>query len=151
MLSTFSYAYWLFIHPVFWSAFSSLSTFWSLITGIISLILISSRSHFYVMWNSVIVQSLTRVQLFVTPWTAACQAPDVLHNLEFAQTHIHWVSDVIDPSHPLPLLPSVFPSIRFFSSESPQYICEICILQICSHSIACIELANTFIRALHKM
>ena len=41
--------------------------------------------------------------------------------LEFAQTHIHWVSDAIQPSHPLYpllLLPSIFPSIRIFSNES---------------------------------
>ena len=41
--------------------------------------------------------------------------------LEFAQTHVHWVGDAIQPSHPLsppPLLPSVFASIRVFSSES---------------------------------
>ena len=53
-----------------------------------------------------------------------CSVPDfpVLHYLsEFAQTHILWVDDVIQPSHPLLpllLLPSVFPSIRVFSSES---------------------------------
>ena len=45
----------------------------------------------------------------------------VLHYLpEFAQTHVHWVSDAIQPSHslsPLLLLPSIFPSIRVFSSE----------------------------------
>ena len=40
---------------------------------------------------------------------------------EFAQTHVHWVSDAIQPSHPcypLLLLPSIFPSIMVFSSES---------------------------------
>ena len=51
-----------------------------------------------------------------------CSMPGfpVLHHLpEFAQTHIHWVSDAIQPSHPLSsLLPSVFPSIRVFSNES---------------------------------
>ena len=43
------------------------------------------------------------------------------HLLELAQTHVHWVSDAIRPSHPLLsllLLPSVFPSIRVFSNES---------------------------------
>ena len=35
------------------------------------------------------------------PWTVACQA-SVLHYLsEFAQIHVHWVSDAIQPSHPL--------------------------------------------------
>ena len=46
----------------------------------------------------------------------------VLHYLlEFAQTHVHWVSDAIQPSHPLPpplLLLPIFPSIRVFSNES---------------------------------
>ena len=40
---------------------------------------------------------------------------------EFTQTHVHWVSDAIQPSHPLlPLLlqSSIFPSIRVFSNES---------------------------------
>ena len=35
---------------------------------------------------------------------------------EFTQTHIHWVSDAIQPSHPLSSLPSIFPSIRVFSN-----------------------------------
>ena len=40
------------------------------------------------------VQSLRCVQLFVTPW--------IHHQLpEFTQTHVHWVSDAIQPSHPL--------------------------------------------------
>ena len=41
--------------------------------------------------------------------------------LELAQTHVHQAGDAIQPSHPLPplsLLPSVFTSIRVFSSES---------------------------------
>ena len=40
---------------------------------------------------------------------------------EFTQTHVHWVDDVIQPSHPLLSLllpPSIFPSIRVFSNES---------------------------------
>ena len=41
--------------------------------------------------------------------------------LKFTQTHVHWVGDIIQTSHPLSspfLLPSVFPSIRVFSNES---------------------------------
>ena len=41
--------------------------------------------------------------------------------LELAQTHVHWVSNAIQPSHPLSsplLLPPIFPSIRVFSNES---------------------------------
>ena len=41
--------------------------------------------------------------------------------LQFTQTHVHWVCDAIQPSHPChPLLlpPSIFSSIRVFSNES---------------------------------
>ena len=40
---------------------------------------------------------------------------------DFSQTHVHWVGDAIQPSHPLSspsLLLSIFPSIRVFSNES---------------------------------
>ena len=40
---------------------------------------------------------------------------------EFAQIHVHWVGEAIQPSvlcHPLLLLPSIFPSIEVFSNES---------------------------------
>ena len=47
--------------------------------------------------------------------------PVHLQLLEFTQTHVHWVGDAIQPSHPL-LSPSppalIFPSIRLFSNES---------------------------------
>ena len=47
------------------------------------------------------------------------------HLLEFAQTHVQWVGDAIQPSHPLSpllLLPLNFPSIRIFSCESAVHI-----------------------------
>ena len=41
------------------------------------------------------------IQLFSTPWTAA-PGFSILHQLpELAQTHVHWVSDAIQPSQPL--------------------------------------------------
>ena len=49
-----------------------------------------------------------------------CSMPGLLvhHQLpEFIQTHVHWISDAIQPSHPL-LLPPIPPSIRVFSNES---------------------------------
>ena len=57
-----------------------------------------------------------------------CSTPglSVHHQLpESTQTHLHWVGDAIQPSHPLlPLLlsPSIFPSIRIFSNESDLHI-----------------------------
>ena len=53
----------------------------------------------YCRFNS--VQSLSRVWLFATPWTAARQASLSITLPEFTQTHVHWVSDAIQPSHPL--------------------------------------------------
>ena len=48
----------------------------------------------------IVIQSLSHVQLFVTPWNAACQDSHVLHYLlEFAQTHVQWVSDAIQSSY----------------------------------------------------
>ena len=50
----------------------------------------------------------------------------VLHHLpEFAQSHVLWVSDAIQPSHPLSpllLMPSIFPSIKVFSNDSALHI-----------------------------
>ena len=42
--------------------------------------------------------------------------------LEFTQTHVYWVIDAIQPSHPFLLQPSIFPSIRVFSNESVLHI-----------------------------
>ena len=68
------------------------------------------------------VQSLSHIRLFVTPWTAACQ--DFLSNTS-SQSLLKFMSiDMVMPSNhlllccPLLLLPSIFPSLRVFSSES---------------------------------
>ena len=53
------------------------------------------------------VQLISCVQLFVTPWTAACQDSLSITNSQ----------SLLKLCHPL-LLPSIFPSIRVFSSES---------------------------------
>ena len=50
-----------------------------------------------------VVRSLSHVQLFATPWTDCSMPgfPVLQYPLEFAQTHVHWVSDAIQRSHPL--------------------------------------------------
>ena len=68
------------------------------------------------------VQSLSRVQLFATPWTADMPGRPVRHQLlESTQTHVHWISDAIQTSH-LPSSPSLpalnLSLIRVFSNES---------------------------------
>ena len=68
------------------------------------------------------VQLLSHVQLFATPWTAACQASLSITN--FQSPHKPMCIESVMPSshlilgHPLLLLPSNFPSIRVFSNES---------------------------------
>ena len=68
------------------------------------------------------VQSLSNVQLFVTPWTAALQASLFHHRFpEFTQTVVHWVGDTIQHlilCHPLLLPPSISPSIRVCCNDS---------------------------------
>ena len=47
-------------------------------------------------------QSLSHVRLFVTPMNCSMPGFPVHHQLlECTQTHVHWVSDTIQPSHPL--------------------------------------------------
>ena len=48
------------------------------------------------------VHSLSRVRLFVTPWTAVCQASLFITNSQSSlKLNVHRVSDAIQPSHPL--------------------------------------------------
>ena len=72
------------------------------------------------------VQSFSCVQLFVTPWIAACQASLAITNsqslLKFMSIELVMPSKHLILCHPLPLLPSIFPSIRVFSNESVLHI-----------------------------
>ena len=68
------------------------------------------------------VQSLSRVQLFVTPWTAACQATLSI-TISRSLRKLMSIESVMPSNHlilcrPLLLQPSIFPSIRVFSNES---------------------------------
>ena len=68
------------------------------------------------------VQSLSRVQLFVTPWTAALQASLTITNSQIL-FKLMSIALVKPPNHlilccPLLPLPSIFPSIRVFPIES---------------------------------
>ena len=54
-----------------------------------------------IFFSFVVVQSLSHVWLFATLWIAAHQASLSFTILECAQTHVHWVKDAIQPSHPL--------------------------------------------------
>ena len=68
------------------------------------------------------VQLLSRVWFFAIPWKAACQTFLSITNswslLKLMSIKSVMPSNHLIPCHPLLLLPSVFPSIRVFSSES---------------------------------
>ena len=68
------------------------------------------------------VQLLTCVRLFVTQWTKARQASLSITNSQslhrFMSIESVMPSNHLILSHPLLLLPSIFPSIRVFSNES---------------------------------
>ena len=71
---------------------------------------------------SVAIQSFSPVQLFVTPWTAACQA-SLSFTISWTLLKLMSTESVMPSNHlilcrPLLLLPSIFPSIRMFSNES---------------------------------
>ena len=72
------------------------------------------------------VHLLSRVRLFATPWAAARQASLSITNsktlLKLMSTESVMPSNHLILCRPLLLPPSVFPSIRFFSSESALHI-----------------------------
>ena len=99
---------WIRIHPQFWPAHANFTL---------------DNDHFRVILFVVVVvvQLFSRVQLFVIPWTAACQAS---LSLTISQSFLKFISVesvrlhnhlILCCSHPL--LPSIFPSIRIFSNE----------------------------------
>ena len=70
----------------------------------------------------VVVLSLSRVQHFVTPWTAACQA-SLSFTISWSLLRFVSIESAMLSNHlilccTLLLLPSIFPSIRVFSNES---------------------------------
>ena len=72
------------------------------------------------------VQLLSRVQLVVTPWTAACQASLSITNSR-SLPKLMSIKSVMPSNHlilchPLLFLPSIFPSIRVFSNKSALHI-----------------------------
>ena len=78
-------------------------------------------NHHHIELNVVVVQSPSRVWLFAIPWTAAYQASLSL-TISWSLPKFMSIALVMPSSHlilwcPVPLLPSIFPSIRVFSNE----------------------------------
>ena len=93
------------------------------LTGRIFLLSKGLSRIFSVQFSSV---KLSCVWLFVTPWTAACQASLSNTNsrslLKLMSIESVMPSNHLIPCCPLLLLPSIFPSIRVFSKESVLHI-----------------------------
>ena len=75
---------------------------------------------------AVAFQSLSRVHLFAPPWTVACQGT-MFSTTSWSLLKFKSIESVMLSNHfilccPLLLLPSIFPSIRVFSSESALHI-----------------------------
>ena len=71
-------------------------------------------------------QSLSRVRLLATPWTAACQASPSITNsrslLRLTSIELMMPSNHLILCRPLLFLPLIFPSIRVSPNESALYI-----------------------------
>ena len=69
-----------------------------------------------------VIWLLSHVHLFVTPWTAACQASPFFtiswSLLRLMSIELMMPTNYLILCHPLHLLPSILPSIRIFSNES---------------------------------
>ena len=88
---------------------------------------IDNTKDFFSIWlNCVVAWSLSHVQLFVTPWTAAHQASlsfTISQSLlKFKSIELVMLSNHLILCSPLLLLSSILPSIRVFSSESALWI-----------------------------
>ena len=80
----------------------------------------------YISCTLIVVQSLSRVQLFTTPWTAACQT-SLSFTISWSLFKLVFIELVMPSNHlifccPRLLLPSIFSSIRVFSNESVLHI-----------------------------
>ena len=122
MFSTFSSTYWPFVCSLWKSVYLillpivkpdcfSLSVVFLLLSYISSLYVLDINP-----FSS--VQSLSRVWLFVTPWTAAHQASLSITN-SWSLLKLMSIQSVMPSNHlilccPLLLMPSIFPSIRSF-------------------------------------
>ena len=94
------------------------------------------------------VQLLSCVRLFVTPWTAACQASLSITNsqslLKLMAIELVMPSNRLILCRPLLLLPSIFPIIRVFSNESVLHIGGQSIGVSASASVLPVNILNLF-------
>ena len=91
------------------------------------------------------VQSLSRVQLFATPWTAARQVSlSITTPSAYSNSCLVMASNHLILCHPLLLLPSIFPSIRVFSDEAVLHISDQRIWVSASASVRPVNIQDWF-------
>ena len=94
---------------------------WSILKQIL-LIQNSKVVTYYTFPNSVVVQQLSHVWLFVTPWIAAQEASLSPSLLKFMSIESVMLSNHLILCNPLLFLPLIFPSTGVFSSELALHI-----------------------------
>ena len=91
-----------------------------------SIVLNNIRLYFHHKMHPQLVQSFSHIHLFVTPWTAACQASLSITNLrsllKLMSIELVMPFNHLILYHPLLLLPSILPSMRVSSDESVLHI-----------------------------
>ena len=95
-----------------------------------------------------VVRSLSRVQLFATPWTVACQA-SLSFTISRSFLKLMSIESVMPSSHlilccSLLLLPSIFFSIRVFCSELALNVRGVCVC-VCVCVLNCFSHARLFV------
>ena len=108
-----------YVHPMFIAALFTIAKTWKWPKRPSTSEWIKKMWYISVQFTS--VQSLSRVQLFATPWTEGCQVSLAITNSQ-SLLKLMSIESVMLSNHlifccPL-LLPSIFPSIRMFYNES---------------------------------
>ena len=102
--------------------FQCIELYFILYIKIRTLVISIFEQPFWFWFSHLLLLSLSPVQFFVTPWTAACQASLSITNswslLKLITIESVMPSNHLILCHPLLLLPSIFPSIRVFPNES---------------------------------
>ena len=99
---------------------------WRLLSQIAIFYLRNINLYIYLCFQFRSVQLLSLVQLFVIPWTAACQA-SLSFTISWSLLKLMSIESVMPSNHlilchPVLLLPSIFPSIRVLSNELALHI-----------------------------
>ena len=95
------------------------------------LFLVGINSYWFIVsFFSVVVQFVNRVRLFVTPWSAVCQA-SLSFSISWGLLSVHWVGGSVQPSHSL--LPTS--PLAFSLSEYQDLFLKSCLFISDGHSI----------------